>query len=238
MLGLRQDIAHVGRVSVIGQLSSALAHEINQPLGAILRNAEAAALFLHQPSPDLHEIGAILEDIRKDDQRAGEVIDRMRSLLRREEIAMTSLDMAQVLGDVATLLRPDATARHVALHLDVEDGLAPVHGDRVQIQQVLLNLILNAMDALEGVDNPMRSVKVTARSDAPDRVEVSVVDSGRGIADDQLGRIFEPFFTTKSKGIGMGLSISRSIVETDLGGELWAESTTPSAAPPSVSLRA
>ena len=115
MLRLRQDIAHVGRVSVMGQLASALAHEINQPLGAILRNAEAAALFMQDPSPDLAEISAILEDIRKDDQRAGAVIDRMRALLRRQEVDDDLLDLSQVLGDVATLLRPDAAARQVAM---------------------------------------------------------------------------------------------------------------------------
>ena len=229
MLGLRQDIAHVGRVSIMGQLSSALAHEINQPLGAILRNAEAAALFLQHPSPDLHEISAIIEDIRKDDRRAGEVIDRMRALLRREDVSMTSLDVGEVLGDVATLLRPDAMARHVALHLDVADGLRPVHGDRVQIQQVLLNLILNAMDALEGLGERSRSISVAARHAGAENVEISVADAGRGIAADQLARIFEPFFTTKPKGIGMGLSISRRIVEAH-GGTLWAESHAPDGA--------
>jgi len=222
MLGLRHDIAHVGRVSVMGQLSSALAHEINQPLGAILRNAEAAALFMQQPSPDLHEVSAIIEDIRKDDQRASAVIDRIRTLLRHEQVEMTSLDIGEVLGDVGTLLRPDAAARHVALHLDVRPGLPPVHGDRVQIQQVLLNLILNAMDALEGAGGRSRSVTITARNDTAASVEISVADTGRGIAADQFARIFEPFFTTKSKGIGMGLSISRSIVESH-GGRLWAE---------------
>ena len=225
MLGLRQDIAHVGRVSVMGQLSSALAHEIQQPLGAILRNAEAAALFLQHPSPDLLEITAILEDIRKDDQRASEVIDRMRTLLRREEVAMTSLDIGEVVGDVGALLHPDAAARHVALHLNVPAGLPPVHGDRVQIQQVLLNLILNGMDALEGTVHPGRSVTVMARRMAAASVEISVVDTGAGIAADQLARIFEPFFTTKAKGMGMGLSISRSIVESH-GGRLWAETNT------------
>ena len=150
MLRLRQDIAHVGRVSVMGQLASALAHEINQPLGAILRNAEAAALFMQDPSPDLAEISAILEDIRKDDQRAGAVIDRMRALLRRQEVEMIPLDVAQMLGDVATLLRPDAAARHVAARSStLPPDLPPVRGDRVQLQQVLLNLILNGMDALE-----------------------------------------------------------------------------------------
>jgi len=224
MLGLRQDIAHVGRVSLMGQLSSALAHEIKQPLSAILRNAEAAALFVQHPSPDLHEISAILEDIRKDDERASEVIDRMRTLLRREEVAMTSLDVGAVLSDVGTLLHPDAVARHVALHLDVPAGLPPVHGDRVQIQQVLLNLILNGIDALEGAGHPGRSVTVTARRGAAASVEISVVDTGRGIAANQLARIFKPFFTTKQKGMGMGLSISRRIVESQ-GGRLWAEST-------------
>ena len=135
---------------------------------------------------------------------------------------MTSLDMNEVIGDVATLLRPDAAARHVALHLDVPPGLPPAHGDRVQIQQVLLNLILNAMDALEGMGERRRSVTIAARHDAAESVEISVADTGRGIAADQLARIFEPFFTTKSKGIGMGLSISRSIVESH-GGRLWAE---------------
>jgi len=201
----------------MGQLSSALAHEIKQPLSAILRNAEAAALFVQHPSPDLHEISAILEDIRKDDERANEV-------LRREEVAMTSLDVGAVLADVGTLLHPDAVARQVALHLDVPAGLPPVHGDRVQIQQVLLNLILNGIDALEGAGHPGRSVTVTARRGAAASVEISVVDTGRGIAANQLARIFKPFFTTKQKGMGMGLSISRRIVESH-GGRLWAEST-------------
>jgi len=221
-LRLRQDIAHVGRVSVMGQLASALAHEINQPLGAILRNAEAAAIFLQDPSPDLAEITAILEDIRKDDQRAGAVIDRMRTLLRRQEVAMTELDLSQVLGDVATLVGPDAAARHVAMQLVVAPGLPPVHGDRVQLQQVLLNLILNAMDALRSEGDRHRTVAVTARREGPETLEISVADTGCGIPAAQIDRVFDPFFTTKTTGIGMGLSISRSIVETH-GGRLWAE---------------
>ena len=224
MLHLRQDIAHVGRVSVMGQISAALAHEINQPLGAILRNAEAAALFMQHESPDLHEISAILEDIRKDDQRASAVIDRIRALLRHEQVAMTTLNMRGVLGDVATLLRPDAAARHVALEFGVPADLPAVRGDQVQIQQVLLNLILNGMDSLEGLRDRPRSVTVTARRDGRGIVEISVSDSGRGIDADHFERIFEPFFTTKAKGIGMGLSISRGIIEAH-GGRLWAENT-------------
>ena len=155
MLRLRQDIAHVGRVSVMGQLSSALAHEINQPLGAILRNAEAAALFMQHASPDLHEISAILEDIRKDDQRASAVIDRMRALLRHEEVAMTTLERAQRARRrrrrCCGRMRPRATSRSSST---CRRDLPPVRGDQVQVQQVLLNLILNGMDALEGAVRP------------------------------------------------------------------------------------
>ena len=225
MLHLRQDIAHVGRVSVMGQISSALAHEINQPLGAILRNAEAAALFMKHESPDLQEISAILEDIRKDDQRASAVIDRIRALLRHEQVEMTALNVRSLLGDVATLLRPDAAARHVALEFGVPADLPPVRGDQVQIQQVLLNLILNGMDSLEGLNDRPRSVTITARRDGPATVEISVADSGRGIGADHFDRIFQPFFTTKAKGIGMGLSISRGLIEAH-GGRLWAENTS------------
>jgi two-component system sensor kinase FixL len=220
---LRQDIVHVGRVSVMGQLASALAHEINQPLSAILRNAEAAALFMQDPSPDLAEITAILEDIRKDDQRAGAVIDRMRALLRRREVEMKPLDVPQMLDDVATLLRPDAAARHIAIEIEIGSDLPPVQGDRVQLQQVLLNLILNAMDAIGGCER--RRIAVTVRRDAAGRLEASVADSGTGVAADHVERVFEPFFTTKASGIGMGLSISRGIVEAH-GGELRVENNT------------
>lgn len=221
MLRLRQEIAHVGRVSVMGQLATTLAHEINQPLSAILRNAEAAALFIQDPSPDLGEIRAILEDIRSDEQRAGAIIDRMRAMLRREQVEMTPLDVGQVLRDAVTLLRPDAAARHVQLTLDVPDGVPAVLGDRVQLQQVLLNLVLNAMDALEGIVGE-RTVGIAARRDEQHAVEISVADTGSGIAVDRIDRIFEPFFSTKDKGVGMGLSISRTIIEAHRG-KLWAE---------------
>jgi PAS domain S-box-containing protein len=222
MLRLRQDIAHVGRVSVMGQLASALAHEINQPLGAILRNAEAAAIFMQDPSPDLHEITAILEDIRKDDQRAGAVIDRMRTLLRRQEVEMKAVDVSQMLDDVATMLRPDATSRHIALEIDLPPRPPALLGDRVQLQQVLLNLILNGMDAIGAESGRPRRVMVTARPLGTDALEFSVADTGSGVAAAQMERIFDPFFTTKTSGIGMGLSISRSIVEAHAG-HLWVE---------------
>jgi len=222
MLRLREYIAHVGRVSVMGQLASALAHEISQPLAAILRNAEAAALFMQEPSPDLAEISAIVDDIRKDDQRASAVIDRMRMLLRRQPVEMNTLDLEQVLGDVATLLRPDAAARHVKFEVEVTGRIPPVRGDRVQLQQVLLNLIINAMDALEGIREENRRVRVTVRQEAPEHVEIGVSDTGHGIPVNDLAHIFDPFFSSKPKGIGMGLAISRTLVEAH-GGRIWAE---------------
>ncbi|HSH88794.1 MAG TPA: ATP-binding protein [Ramlibacter sp.] len=219
---LRQEIAHVGRVSVMGQLASGLAHEINQPLGAILRNAEAAVLFLKRDPPDLDEVAAILDDIRKDDQRAGAVIDRMRALLRRQGVDMRPLGVDELFGDIAALLRPEATARHVKLELSIGREVPQVAGDRVHLQQVLLNLVSNGLDSIDEARRQHRSIVVSARSDGGKSVEIAVSDSGRGIAANDMGQLFEPFFTTKPKGMGMGLSISRTIVEAH-GGRLWAE---------------
>jgi PAS domain S-box-containing protein len=218
---LRRDIAHAGRVSMMGQLASALAHEINQPLGAILRNAEAAELLMQDKSPDLDEIRAILADIRKDDQRAGNVIDRMRGLLKRRDLDKRVVDVDELLGGVATLVRSDAAARRIKLELAVASHLPPVFGDTVHLQQVLLNLVVNGMDALNG-DRGDRRVSVTAALDGPKTVEIGVSDSGRGIPADQLTHIFDPFFTTKPNGMGMGLPISRTIIEAH-NGRLWAE---------------
>jgi PAS domain S-box-containing protein len=219
---LRQEIAHVDRISMMGQLASALAHEINQPLAAILRNSEAAELFLRNASPDLDEIRAIIADIRKDDQRAGSVIDRMRGLLKRHNLDTRLLDVGELLGDVRALVRADAAARRVKLDVAVPGDLPPVRGDRVQLQQVLLNLIINGMDALDEANREDRLVCVFASLDGAQTVEIAVSDTGRGIPADKLAHIFDPFFTTKQSGMGMGLSISRTIIEAH-GGRLWSE---------------
>ena len=218
---LRREVAHVGRVTMMGQLASALAHEINQPLGAILRNAEAAELFMQEVSPDLDEIRAIVTDIRKDDQRAGAVIDRMRGLLKRQPLDTQPLDVVELVGDVGALVRADAVARHVKLDLNVPGHLPHVRGDRVHLQQVLLNVILNGMDALNG-SRGERRVSVTALLDGPHAVEIAVSDTGSGIPADKLAYVFDPFFTTKPNGMGMGLPISRTIIEAH-GGRFWAE---------------
>jgi two-component system, LuxR family, sensor kinase FixL len=222
---LRREIAHVGRVSMMGQLAASLAHEINQPLGAILRNAEAAELFMQNASPDLDEIRAILADIREDDQRAGAVIDRMRGLLKRRNLDVQPLDVGEFVGEVMALVRADAATRQVKTNVDVPDDLPPVRGDRVHLQQVLLNLVLNSMDALNGTSREHRRVSVAARLDGAQAVEITVSDAGHGIPADKLAHVFDPFFTTKPNGMGMGLPISRTIIEAH-GGRLWAENNS------------
>ena len=212
----RDELAHAGRVSVMGQLSSALAHELNQPLGAILRNAEAAELFLQGIPPDLQEVRGILADIRKDDQRAGEVIDRMRALLKRREFQWSELDLNALVEEVASLVRPDAERRRVKLGLDLAPTLFPIRGDRVQLQQVLLNLLLNAMDATTSNAPEDRHVSVCTRC-FDGQAEVAVTDAGHGIAPEILKHVFEPFFTTKANGMGLGLAISHNIIEAHRG---------------------
>jgi PAS domain S-box-containing protein len=219
---LQSQLAHASRVSMMGQLASALAHELSQPLGAILRNAEAAELFLKHDPPDLNELRAILIDIRHDDQRAGAVIERLRALLKRRSIAPQALSVIELLDNVAALTRLEASRRNVQIDIEPAPALAPVMGDAVQLQQVLLNLVLNAMDAVEDVAPERRMVSVRARLLGEDGVEVAVADAGHGIAPEKLARLFEPFFTTKANGMGIGLSISRTIVEAH-GGRIWAE---------------
>jgi C4-dicarboxylate-specific signal transduction histidine kinase len=219
----RNELAHIARVSTMGQLASSLAHELNQPLGAILRNAEAAELFLQEAAPDLDEVRAILADIRKDDQRAGAVIDRMRDMIQRRKVEHCRLNLDQLAGEVVTLLGPDAELRRVGLSFESNPALPPVLGDRVQLQQVLLNLLLNAMDAV--IDNTPAKRRVAVRTrPAGAMVQVAVSDNGHGIPADKLPFVFEPFYTSKPNGLGMGLAISRSIIEAH-GGRLWAENS-------------
>lgn len=218
----RIQLAHASRVSSMGQLASSLAHELNQPLGAILRNAEAAELMLQNPAPELGEVRTVLSDIRRDDQRAGEVIDRMRALLRKHELASEPVAVPELVKEVVALVKVDAAHRQISCQVLLESDLPPVRGDRVHLQQVLLNLLLNAMDSLTRVAEDARRIVIEAGLTPTARIEVSVTDSGPGIPQDSLAHIFQPFFTTKADGMGMGLSISRTIIEAH-GGRLWAE---------------
>ncbi len=219
---LRRELAHAGRVSVLGTLSSSLAHELGQPLGAILLNAEAAELLLKRPEPDLHEIRQIFADIRRDDHRAADVIERLRKLLKRRQMDLAALSVESLVQDVAALLKSDVIARHVTLDCSSESALPVIMADRVHLSQVLINLVVNGMDAVAHLPPAERCVTLRARADGRGFVELAVCDSGPGIASDLLTRIFEPFFTTKPDGMGMGLSVSRTIVDAH-GGKMWAE---------------
>jgi PAS domain S-box-containing protein len=222
-LELRRELAHSGRVTLLGQLSSALAHELSQPLGAILRNAEAAEMLLRAPTPDLYELREIVADIRRDDRRAGEVIERLRSLLRRRSVELHPLQLNALVEDVIALVRTDAVDRRVALEFTTTSGLPLAMGDRVHLSQVLLNLIVNGMDAVHEARRPDRTVVIETRHDPGGMLEVSVTDSGTGLSPEAAQRVFEPFFTTKANGMGMGLPVSRTIIEAH-GGKLWVES--------------
>jgi len=223
ILKQRTELAHVARVSMMGQLASALTHELNQPLGAILRNAEAAEIYLQGDQPNLEEVRAILTDIRRDDKRAGNVIDRMRSLFKRQKLASGTLDLRDLVEDTMAMARPDAAQRQVRLKLEISPHLPPAQGDRVHVQQVLLNLILNGMDAMKTIPKSRRSLTVGLDKTANGNLQVTVSDCGTGVTPDDAVHIFEPFFSTKSNGMGMGLAISRTIMEAH-GGEIWMKS--------------
>lgn len=221
-LELREELTHSSRVSTMGQLASGLAHELSQPLGAIQRNAEAAELLMEQSPLDLEEIRAILTDIRQDDQRAAGVIDRMRSLLKRRPVAWIRLTVGDLVQEVATLVQPNAIQQKVRISIEIPRDLAMVRGDRVQLQQVLLNLLLNGMDAMNQQPPETRRLSVRARKTESQMIEVSVQDSGPGIPAQSFDRVFEPFFTTKDHGMGMGLPVSKTIIEAHEG-RIWAE---------------
>jgi len=219
---LRRELTFAGRVSLMGLLASALAHELNQPLAAILRNAEAAELLLREPAPDIDELRDIVTDILHDDRRAAAVIDRLRALLKRRSVEMHPIGVDGMVQEVLALVRASASARHTALDCVVAPDLPAAAGDRVHLSQVLLNLIVNGMDAMDEAQEQVRRVTVGARADANGMIEVSVTDAGRGLRSQEIGKVFDPFFTTKSTGMGMGLPISRTIIEAH-GGRIWAE---------------
>jgi two-component system, LuxR family, sensor kinase FixL len=218
----QQELAHLTRVSTIGELAASLAHELNQPLTAILSNAQAAQRFMATDPVDLAEVREILKDIVHDNNRASEVIRRIRSLLKKGEPEFASLDPVAVVRDTVQLLHNVAIMRgmRVSVHFDVNP--ATVYGDKVQLQQVMFNLLLNAFDAMDGRPAKDRRVTVFIMLESPLVVRVAVRDRGAGLPNDRLAIIFNPFVTSKPEGLGLGLSISRTIVEMHRG-RLWAE---------------
>jgi PAS domain S-box-containing protein len=217
----RNELAHLSRVTMLAELSGSMAHELNQPLTAILSNAQAGLRFLERDAVSLDELRAILEDIVSDDKRAGHVIAGLRLLLTRGEIKREALQMNAVVQDVLRILHSDLVHLGVDATVEAARRLPAVRGDRVQLQQVLLNLVVNGCDAMSSCDAPRRKLLVTTSLD-DGLVRVCVADHGRGIAREHAERIYEPFFTTKDHGLGMGLSICRNIVATH-GGRLWAD---------------
>ena len=218
----RRELARLTRVATLGELSGALAHELNQPLTAILSNAQAAKRYLERDPLDLNEIRAILDDIVEGDRRAGEVIRRLRVLLRKGEAELQSVDVNEVVAEILDLMHGDLVTRNVAVTRRLGADLPVVKADRVQLQQVLLNLVLNACDAVSVCVPEERTLTVWTRAEPAGGLHVTVADRGHGVDEDRRDEIFEPFATTKEHGLGLGLTICRSILAAH-NGRIWVE---------------
>jgi two-component system sensor kinase FixL len=217
----RHDLAHLARVNTLGELSSSLAHELSHPITAILSNAQAAQRFLDADNVDLKEVREILNDIVTEDQRAGDVIHRLRRLLRKGEPQKhcDNVDLNEVLRDVLKLMRSDLINQNVTVDTDLAQNLPSVTGDQVQLQQVVLNLVMNGCEAMNNYNSSQRQLLIASKSENG-AVEVSVTDRGGGIPEKKLEQVFERFFTTKKEGMGLGLSICRTIIDAHQG-EIW-----------------
>jgi signal transduction histidine kinase len=215
------EIARFARVRTLGGFALSLAHELNQPLSAILANAQAARRFLADPNPPIDEVRSIIDDIDADDRRAGELIHAMRALLHHHEVQLVLLDLNEVVRDVSRILHGDFLLRRVTLVLDLDAQLPKVRCDLVQLQQVLLNLIMNAFESMAETTKLDRRMIIRTRAGDDGRCVISVRDAGKGIRPENFERLFEQFFSTKQDGLGMGLSIARSIIESH-GGRIWA----------------
>lgn len=222
----RLELSHLSRVMAVGELTSSLAHELNHPQSAILSNAQAGELFLASQPPALDEVRRIFADIVRDTRRANGIIQRLRSFLQKRDLELEPVDLEVLVRETLVLVDADARARQVTVSLEPPGPLPRARADRIHLQQVLLNLMLNALDALESVPAgpAARQVVVSIRERDPGTLEVRVRDTGPGIPPEKLARVFEPFFTTKPKGMGLGLSLARTLVET-LGGRIHAENT-------------
>jgi signal transduction histidine kinase len=215
------ELARVIRFSTAGELTASIAHEINQPLGSILTNAETAQAILKSPSPDIVELNEIVGDIVRDDRRASEVIRRMRSLLTKAPFELKSLDLNDVARETVEFLSTLAAARKVELTSLITPNALPILGDRIQLQQVILNLVVNGIDAVRDTPSDNRIISVRT-SHVDNFAQLSVSDRGPGIPENKLKEVFEPFFTSKAEGMGMGLSIARTIIEAH-NGLIWAK---------------
>ena len=216
----------MNRVSVMGELTASLAHEITQPIAAARNNARAALNFLDRQPPDLGEVREALHSIVGDADRAGDIVDRIRDQIKKAPPRKSRCDLNEAINEVIVLARSAIIKNGVSVQTRFAEGLLPVEGDRVQLQQVVLNLILNAVEAMSSVEAGPRELLISTEQTRTGGVLVSVRDSGPGIDPDHLDRVFEAFYTTKSSGVGMGLSICRSIIDAH-GGRLWADANAP-----------
>jgi C4-dicarboxylate-specific signal transduction histidine kinase len=223
---IQMELTHANRVATMGQLTASIAHEVNQPIAATVTNAEAALRFLGGRPPDLEEVRQALDCIVKDGNRAGNVIGRIRDLIKKAPPRKDRLAINEAIREVIELTRGEAVKNGVSVQSELAEGLPPIQGDRVQLQQVVLNLIVNAVQALGAVGEGTRELLITTGQAEPNGVLVAVKDSGPGLAPASLERVFDPFYTTKPGGLGMGLSICRSIIEAH-GGRLRASANLP-----------
>jgi C4-dicarboxylate-specific signal transduction histidine kinase len=223
---MQSEIAHMSRVSMMGELAASLSHEITQPIGSARNNAQAALNFLDRQPPELGEVREGLACVVDDADRAGEIIERIRDHIRKAPPQKTNFDLNRAIDEVILLGRSAITKKEVLVRTRLTEGLFPVQGDRVQLQQVILNLVLNAVEAMGAVETGPREVLISTEPGETNGILVAVRDSGPGIDPADFERVFEAFYTTKSRGVGMGLSICRSIIDAH-GGRLWAKANEP-----------
>jgi PAS domain S-box-containing protein len=223
---LESDLAHMNRLSMMGELAASLAHEITQPIAAARNNARAALNFFDRQAPDLGEVREALDCVVGGADRAGIIVDRMRDHIRKAPPRKHRFDLNEAINEVIVLARSAIAENGVSVQTRLTEGLAPVEGDRVQLQQVTLNLVLNAAEAMSAVDEGTRDLLISTEHSPTNGVLVTVRDSGPGIDPEQMERVFEAFYTTKPSGVGMGLSICRSIIDAH-GGRLWADTNEP-----------
>jgi C4-dicarboxylate-specific signal transduction histidine kinase len=226
---MRMQLWHANRVATMGQLTASIVHEVKQPIAATVTNAQAALRFLDAQTFDLDEVRQIQSDIVKDGNRAGEVICRIRNLFKKAPPRRDRFEINGAIREVIEIVRGEAVKNGVTVQTELPDHLPHIHGDRVQLQQVVLNLIINAIQAMSGLTEGIRQLHIGTESVGEDGVCVAVRDSGPGLSTENLQRLFEPFYTTKPNGMGMGLSICRTIIE-DYGGRLWATGLHPNGA--------
>jgi C4-dicarboxylate-specific signal transduction histidine kinase len=226
LLDAQMELAHVTRVTTLGELTASIAHEVNQPLAAVVANAEASLRWLDRPTPNMDAVRRSVEWIIDDGNRASEVIRRVRAIANKTEIEKVALDINDLVREVIALVQRELASQQVSLRMELAPALPMTLGDRVQLQQVMINLVMNGIEAMQSTTDRPRELVIRSGQDDAHGVLVSVTDCGVGISAENADRLFNAFFTTKASGMGMGLSICRSIIEAH-GGRLWATANVP-----------